>query len=185
MKIQLRLITDIIVLTILLAIFGDIYGHNPFEALSIYLMLLSVTYFSAIIVTLPLSSFAYSFSAIKLAICLLVAAIICQGIWGSPEIITVSEQFFCLQVPIDPSPEMGNHPQAEWSFILTDASSNDHAFKFTGTTKESIIALRLRIEKWNREHPDCHIISHFRILEYIPIEHVKKHNYPIECSRRY
>jgi len=166
MKILLRIVLDIIVLTILLSIFGDIYGKDPFLSLSIYLMLLAVIYFSVTIVTLPLSSLAYSSSVVMLCACLLGAAIVSEIIWPSPELITPS---------LD---EMGNHPLAEWTLFIQNDDNDFATFHFTGTTEESKIAIDLMIKKWNREHPDLHpIIKHQRSLTWIPPEHIKKHNY--------
>ena len=176
MNITKKLTLNIVLLTILLAIFGIIYQKNPFEAPSTFLLLLSVTLFAGTIMTLPFSSTQYSSSAIILSITLFILSFIFQMIIPAPEPPTYTEA------------EMGSHPQAEWQFQLFHIKlglRQSRIYTFTGTSAESEIALRLIINKWNTENPNSPIIDHYKSLTYIPPEYVKLKGYRPEWGERH
>lgn len=163
-----KLALNVLVVTILLAIFGIIFNKNPFEALSTYLMLLGVVLIASTVVTLPFYSGEYSVNIFSFSISILILAVIAQMIWPAPEPPTYTED------------QMGNHPQAQWQFELFYKEyglRQSTIFSFTGTTEESEIALKGTIAKWNREHPSLPIVDCYRSLTYIPKNYAKLHGY--------
>jgi len=176
MKTEQKIVMHIISINALMAVFGLILGPNPFSSLSTYLSVFSACLFVSTILTLPLYPIELSLTSIMVAVMLFIMAIGVECIHPSPVVVKATQA------------EMGNTPEAEWQFELfyeKYGSETSKAFSFTGTTPESDIALKRRIQEWNKNNPNSPITRHYKYLTYIPEEYSKKNGYPLTFSRGY
>jgi len=84
--------------------------------------------------------------------------------------------------------QIGSHPQSEWQIKVFYNQYNlrqQQIYNFTGTSEEANSAIGCAREQWNEENPQNPAIDAYKVLCYVPEEHLKENNYPEEYGERY
>jgi len=166
----IRLIKDFLILLVVVFIGHFFVKLDIIDGtLSSYLMFVGLVQFLGIILFLPFEEFPYCLFAAVFAI-----ALFSIGAITSKTIIK----------PIPSIETIGNHPQAQWSLLLT-YQENDKwfdspvdydkykSFTFTGTTAEADNAL-LKLKQLLQEVPNLKITELRKELISVPEEHARK-----------
>ena len=170
----IRLIKDFLILLVVVFIGHFFVKLDIIDGtLSSYLMFVGLVWFLGIILFLPFEEFPYCLFAAVFAI-----ALFSIGAITSKTIIK----------PIPSIETIGNHPQAQWSLLLTYQENNNSpidrglyhvdynkykSFTFTGTTAEADNAL-LKLKQLLQEVPNLRITELRKELISVPEEHARK-----------